>query len=557
LGKLVERGKSARTGVHIEIEYAPPFALLDSSAPPPYIRPNALAVVQNALLVDNQYVASSTTVVNSIGGGSPALNYTNLGLGDLDGVVFSAAVNSGVLSVYTLGTGIFGGSPVVPVLMGSFVLDGGVTLGALTYININGVCFFSFAGADNIYQHNNSGASVLSSYLGAAYLAELNGRLLALNVTQKVVSTITNFPYQIAWSAPGGAYSQFNPLVGGLVTGAGFNNLPDVEDVITGVFTTGPTGYILRRQGITEISPLNSGIQPFDFNHLWASHKGIGTVYPGSVAQYGSFGAFIADDDFYTVGYDGINVFAGYAKTALYTAIAAQGFGASVNVRSILCPILLNGNPELCYIMMISGQSVTSSGFSLYIYNFTTKEWSFLNYPGAIVLGASFWIASVIADGYAAYNTPGILISAFVNPTSGPNFTNFFSINPVQVLSGVSGNTTILTFPAEEVLFGRDVTVDGLLLYISGTAGTIVNLTVSNILIGSIAYGNSGSPIVLSAGRNLYFAYPLPTSPSTTSLPFTGKFPQLSISVQGVGTQSISIGKVSMFCTIDPTQRII
>jgi len=548
MGKIISRGKTKAGGLSFEIEYGPPFALLDSSAFAPYIRPNALVSLNNLLLIDNQYVGASFTNVNTIGGGSPTTNYTANGIGDLDGVVFSCSVSAGNLNVYSLGTGIFSGVPVVPVLMGSFALDAGVSLGPLTYININGVCYFSFAGADNIYQHNNSTATVLTTYLGAAYLAELNGRLLACNVTQNVSGTITNFPYQMAWSAPGGAYNQFNPLVGGLVTGAGFNNLPDVEDVITGVFTTGPTAYIVRRQGITEVTPLNSGIQPFDFNHLWASHKGIGTVYPYSLAQYGSFGAFIADDDFYTIGYDGINKFANFARTQLYNAIANQGVGVSVNVRSVLLPILVNNNPQLFYVMVVTSQSFSNTTFTAYIYSFDTKEWSIISHPGTPVTSVANWIASITADGYNAYSTPGILIAQFVQPGIGSANTSFLSILNTQVLAPSGVNPTKLIFPQEEILFGRDVTVDGILVLLNGTTGLTVQFSVNGVPYGA----STLSDLAPTTGYQLYQLWP------ENGIPFTGKFPQLTISCQGNGAnQSLLISKISMFCTVDEAQRPI
>ena len=169
----------------------------------------------------------------------------------------------------------------------------------------------SFGGITDVDTIMTRIQAVVTVYASGSITVDFSCYQSALTGGPLGTPIINYFPYQVAWSAAAEAYGIFNPLtVAGLVTGAGFNNIPDIEDNITGFFTTGPTGYILRNQGISEMTPLNSGIEPFDFNHLWASHNGIGAKNIVLAQQYGSVGYFISDTNGFTIGYDGIGTFA-------------------------------------------------------------------------------------------------------------------------------------------------------------------------------------------------------------------------------------------------------
>lgn len=539
MGKIVNKYADAGGGEHFEIEYGPPFAGIDSSALPPYIAPNAVLTMNNFLILDEQIVGNSFNLVNTFTG-----NHARIGVGDLNGLIFAVDYDTGsnTVAVYTYSPNPLLGTASTETLIGSFNPATPPQLGILSYININGVCYFSWSGSDTIYQHNGTIATVLTSFLGGAYLAELNGRLIVGNVWQTVATVLTNFPYQFAWSAPGGAYNQFNPLVGGLVTGAGFNNLPDVEDVISGLVTQGPTAYVFRTAGITEVTPLNSGIQPFDFNHLWASHKGIGTPFGQSVAQYGSFAAFIAEDDIYTIGYDGINVIAGKAKTFLYKQLKVP-FNV---VKCILTPLQIDGNVSLYYVVMIVVESVNMISTFFFFYNFMKKEWSQLLYNTNKGLNfAQPILASVTAANNTLYGNPAI---AYVISNNGITEYHTIKANSSLPFTNAGQNSIQLIFPQEEAMFGRDVTIDGILLYLSGTSSLVLNLS-----INGVTFGFNGVPIVMS-GTNFtyYFAYPI------NGLAFTGKLPQLTLTVNStIANQQFKIGKISLFCTVDPKQRIV
>lgn len=151
---------------------------------------------------------------------------------------------------------------------------------------------------------------------GAYFLIELNSQLLMLNTVESVGG---QFSQRIRWS-PSGLPTIWDPNVN---IGAGFVDELDVPDSITGAFTVGTTAFILRNNGITEVtSNGGSGTNPFNFNHLWASDRGIGNVFPFGYASYGPLGIFISEDDVYNVSLGGFNRIGANARDAIYNDLA-------------------------------------------------------------------------------------------------------------------------------------------------------------------------------------------------------------------------------------------
>lgn len=150
---------------------------------------------------------------------------------------------------------------------------------------------------------------------GGYFLIELNSQLLLLNT----VENGSIFPQRIRW-CPSGLPTIWDPVVN---IGAGFNDELDVADSIMGAFTVGTTAFILRNNGITEVTSTGVGINPFNFNHLWASDRGIGNIYPYGYASYGPIGLFIANDDIYNISMGGFTRAGGVARDAIFNDLAA------------------------------------------------------------------------------------------------------------------------------------------------------------------------------------------------------------------------------------------
>jgi hypothetical protein len=210
-------------------------------------------------------------------------------------------------------------------LTGTIVPTWGATLGAQTvdgtitwtengkYIRSNGFIDAAVVDATKGYT------------AGGYFLIELNAQLLLCNT----VESTGNFPQRVRW-CPSGLPTIWDPNVN---IGAGFNDELDVPDVISGAFTVGTTAFILRTNGITEVTSNGSGINPFNFNHLWASKRGIGNILPFGFAAFGPLGVFISSDDIYSVSMGGFNRIGKDAKDGIYRDLYR---GTNIAIGSIV-----------------------------------------------------------------------------------------------------------------------------------------------------------------------------------------------------------------------------
>lgn len=244
------------------------------------------------------------------------------------------------------------------------------------YITINNKMYITAAANQKIISCEPVVGTVanLTTFAGGVYIGELSQHLILVSVTDGTGT----FPYRIRWSGVNNI-AQFDPTVDAT---AGFQDLLDVGDNLTGFMTIGRTGYILREQGLTEMTPTNSGTAPFQFDHVWRGEKGIGCLHPYSSAVYGTFGCFVGQDDIYMLSGGGFNRIGGKAVNQIMSDITGwrflAGFPIFGSVVSYLAPF---GNPigfpYLCYIISIPVTYGTSQGTTiLWMYNFATQSWS-------------------------------------------------------------------------------------------------------------------------------------------------------------------------------------
>lgn len=427
----------------------------------------------------------------------------------------------------------------------------------LTYYVVNGVVYITGLGFGAIYEYTPginlaSTLAQLTDYVGGAFLGELNGRLLCLCCDAIVGGVYQYSPFQVSWSAAAGAYGQWNPLVGGLVTGAGFNNLPDVADEITGFFSVGPTGYVIRKQGITEMSPLNSGIKPFDFNHMWASNKGIGSVYSNTVKQYGSLGGFLSDTGVYTLGYGGVNTVQGafwgqiVQQIQLYFKNLALSYTQALNaVSGAIVPITIAQETNLSYVLFIPGTTLATS--TIFVGNILTQDWNILPFLEYVTELAG--VVKIAALSYAAvYDSGTDQTIAIVSAMQQNGTLILFSIDDTKVYGNALQpdieSAPNCDFPIEEVSMFKDITVNAIGFYCDGAV-----VPTDNVEISPFVNETQYSTIVLNQLNQFVVSYP-------QAQPFTGKYLQLSLNtlMGTVGDSAARIYKIVMFCSYDPSQ---
>ena len=507
MAKLIPRGQS-ETGTEIfELEYAPPFGGVDSSAASPYIDPKNFEDLNGMLIADNSLNAVSLDVLWTFGydGATSRSGFRPAGAFKIGVWFYEVWVkipgfgggNMGVVQVWTnvvnsVSTFQFFGQQICKwdtsvSLSGVFSTTSKFHAGDIvSHKTINDYTYFSILGCDSIFKigPNAAGSPVLAlltNYLGGAFLDELNGRLICGCVTKTdpaFPANTTTFQYQLAWSGAQN-YGQWNPVVGGLVTGAGYNNIPDIAEVMTGIFTIGPNAYLLRTNGISEISPMNSGIQPFDFNHLWSSEFGMGTMFSNAIGKYGSACIFIATDDVISMGYEGIKTISGVAKTFIYMNLLLTSIltgNQSPQLFGVLTPQVANNAMYLYYI--VGTPDVDNDQFSMLLYNIDNQMWSRLKVPMPGLSTNDVHITSMFSgssDGKFAMSNlvPATYLATY---NSSTDKATYYYVN-AQTPNG-SGYAR---FPANDIMFFNDITIDAVLMYIEATGVGTVNLDVNGV----------------------------------------------------------------------------
>jgi len=222
-------------------------------------------------------------------------------------------------------------------------------------------------GSSRIYQWDGISNTIVTttSICGGTFLVELDAHLLCLATTENVSGVVTNYPARVRWSQSAN-FAQFDPAVN---PGAGFNDMLDVPDSITGIMTIGRVGFVFRANGITELVPVNRGTAPFDFNHLWASDRGIGNIYAQSIANYGSVGIFISTDEIYQMGISSFEEIGRNSLNAIMDDLAEAG----PNVFAAIVPQWIKNFIYLVYLLTIQKSDGTSV---IWMYAIRDKNWT-------------------------------------------------------------------------------------------------------------------------------------------------------------------------------------
>ena len=175
-----------------------------------------------------------------------------------------------------------------------------------------------------------TGPSPTAPKYGGYFLGELGFHLIILNTVEVVGVDNVAFPQRVRWSANG------LPLVWNPASNpaAGTNDMYDVPDAITGFMAIGPKGYIFRVNGITQMSFTGRASNPFIFDHMWASDRGIGNAYSQTIANYGPVGIFISTEDIYKITPGNLDAIGGGARDKIICDLA----GATGPILSTIIP---------------------------------------------------------------------------------------------------------------------------------------------------------------------------------------------------------------------------
>lgn len=200
---------------------------------------------------------------------------------------------------------------------------------------------------------------------GAYFFGQLGFHLILLNTVEPDAQDGTfNYTQRVRWSATG-LPNVWEPSAN---PNAGYNDQLDVPDGITGWLSIGNSGFIFRNNGITKMVLTGNGLKPFDFYHLWGSDKGVGSIYPQTVAGYGSVGMFISSEEIYKVTQNSFENVGGKARDAILSDLADA---TEVPTASII-PNLNRKFQYLTYQLAIP----TKGDTKLWIYHIEDGNWT-------------------------------------------------------------------------------------------------------------------------------------------------------------------------------------
>lgn len=506
-----------KTGKLFQVDYQSPFGGIDSTAYASAINPQNFAGVNSGYVQDNtllpiqlEQITSSGSISGAYLGYIPILRVNTGGSAStiIGYVITSTNVYSVTASSFTGDLGLASVATYTPAISG-----GGTDY--FHYIVIDNVqsgqpqIYWTSLGWNEIWTCEGTSATLLTNYCGGGVLALLQNQLLNIGGFSALDGATPN---RVSWSAPG-EYGQFQPYDIPTATGnyaAGFDDIPSISDVLTGFAAIGTVGYLFRTEGITQVNPTGNGVEPFQFNHLWASELGIGCPYPNSISQYGASVAFMTDAGGYTLGLAGLSAIGGSANSylckLLNTAFSANNDAGlpplGIFLKGRVVPYVLD-TPDLMYILQfrypngISARVDRYIGLSLStgaILDFGTYNTSSLDTE----LSYYFWEAINDITG----DSPGsrrINLLAVVDISNAPTFWTL-GLTDTQV--------GVFTFRKEQMKFGYVPTVTKI-----AVLGALIDAThdgnISFSIDGGLNYGIRTGPsgetlgfpdIVITAG---------------------------------------------------------
>jgi hypothetical protein len=399
-----------------------------------------------------------------------------------------------------------------------------------------------------IIKYEKPGVFVVSStYLGVQVLRKFAGSLIGLGYINAPGGNppgtfVSSQSMVFAWSATNDL-DIWNPEdLNGNITGAGFEQLADIGDYLTGLVVTSGTAFILRSQGISYATATGNATSPFSIAHIGLGDQGEGSQLSQLVCQYDQTGVFVGNTDIFQVS-NAIVPIGSKIKYDLYQTILNS---LRLPLGSTTCAVYIEDEIPV-FIFAI--------GPYLFIYNASNGTWQ--NLTTLMQFDAN---TNALLGVLASSNTS--LVAGVYDQTQfavmyniSGRYVAYILGNSLQSVVSLNANSpgTSVTFPVEEIAFGRDITIDG--IYVSIMANISENTYVYFSLNQEIwATYLLSANLIDTEDTTPYEFQVFPDS----GIPYTGHSPQLRISL-GVGSSydavELAVVKVVMFGSYDPNQR--
>jgi len=432
-------------------------------------------------------------------------------------------------------------------------------------VEVGGVLYIANIGP-MILKYNGPGKFAISTMNnGVKVLSKFAGSLIGFGYIPQLSQVFTATDMTYAWTS-GENLDEWNPILSnGNVTGAGFEQLADIGDYISGLVISSGTAFIIRSQGVSYATATGNSVLPYAINHIGLGDRGEGAQNSNLFCQYDQTGAFVGNTNIYQISGQ-ISAIGDKIKAGLFSLLNS---GAAI-LSAAACSIFVGGDEFAVVVFEIGG--------SLFIFNTANGTWSTVTLPvfGTATIDSAFLgvFSSLNTFSNSQVQNVSSLVLAIQETVSDVlQAPLFYSLKEgVTNDTAISNNVSIL-FPQEELSIGRDVTIDA--LYVSLWADVSEDVAVSFYITGLVNTASPGLPAVYEPVEVLYATYTLLPAvfnsldgdPIELQLSASNTFgvgavtvhsPQLKITAQEItdsGTAKIRWSKKVMFGSFDSKQR--
>jgi hypothetical protein len=411
------------------------------------------------------------------------------------------------------------------------------TLPSASCVAVGGTLYIANIGP-LILKYSGPGTFAISSlYQGVKTLKRFAGSLIGLGKIDPSGVVDTDMDMMFLWSAAEDLDIWAPTTATGNITGAGFAQLADIDDFLTGLIVSNNTAFIVRSQGLSYASALSSGQNPFQFAHIALGDRGEGGQLPDLICQYNESGVFIGNTDIYKVS-GSLQSIGAKIRTSIFNTL--QNVGSSTLLSSGACSVYIGGVSFPLVAFFMDG--------TVYLFVAENNTWgtSYLN-PNAV----NTRIACAMAEGPSISGDGNFSQSALV--VADQNTSKVVSLNSLQESVQYENvpEATYIIFPQEEISFGRDITIEAIYFsYLGEILATVyVEFQINGVVFADVTLTQSstqGIPVELK----VFFT-------GGASI-FTAHSPQLAIYItadQNGDPSTLEIVKATMFGSFDPRQR--
>src|ERR1700733_131142 len=439
------------------------------------------------------------------------------------------------------------------------------SLGPSSIAQVGGTIYIVNLGPFMLQYSGPGTFTTLTMYTGVNVLRKFAGALVGLGVVPQVGVFTQDTDMIFVWSASE-ELSEWSPVtVNGDVTGAGFAQIADISDALTGAIVANNTIFIIRQQGITYATPTDNGTDPYSFAHISLGDSGEGGQVPALICQYDQMGVYVGNSNIFGIAQSAtpigekiksaILTFLNDLPDPIPTGTAQQ---AALLMSSAATGIFAAETSDVLFAFML--------GQTIYIYNATNQVWMQITYqvpaaPLELTQGILCTLAnSSMKNPNQSFKQNLLTLAEGLFSTGTTDYVSpvFYSLQEGVNVSIIS-NPPSVTFPVEEVMFARDINIDaiviGLYRPLIPTLGKFITLTFAfnGNVFGTLELGQN---ISFQESPEEFQVYPAANG-SGIAANFSAPDPQLTISISTNSTDLVflRITKVAIFGSFDPNQR--